>query len=156
LKVPTVSPSDLPDDVHEVRRTRAGQLYVDAEVLPDLSVVREHARRLDALVITGTTAQPRFLGRAGVEWTLEFSYRDQPFLIYTNYHEGLSRYGAVGPGCPEPLLREVVAHFESLQPPYGKWVPPPPLGGRRLLLLLLFALAVTVPLTVFLVLFRRP
>jgi hypothetical protein len=54
------------------------------------------------------------------------------------------------------LLREVVAHFEGCRPPLACWVPPPPLGGRRLLLLFLIALAVAVPLAVFLVLFRKP
>ena len=48
-----------------------------------------------------------------------------------------------------------MAHFEGCWPPLASWVPPPALGGRRLLLFLI-ALAVAVPLAVFLVLFRKP
>jgi hypothetical protein len=147
-----MSSADLP----EVRRTRTDRMYVEAEVLPDLTVVREHASRLAGLVVTKATQQPGFWGRAGVEWTLEFSYRNHPFSIHTNYHAGLSLYGAADPDCPELLLREVVAHFEDLRVLPPTWVPPPPLGGSRLLVLFLIALAVAVPLTVFLVLFRRP
>jgi len=134
---------------------KAGRL-LEAAALPDLPAVLEHARRLAGLAVTDTTYHAGIPGRVSGDWTLEFSYRGHRFDIHTNYHAGLTLYSASDPDCPEPLLREVVAHFEGCRPPLASWVPPPPLGGCRLLLVFLIALAVAVPLAVFLVLFRKP
>lgn len=67
----------------------------------------------------------------------------------------MSRYSSPDADCPELLFREVVAHFKAVRQSPPAYVPPPPLTGRRLLLMVLVALAVAVPLVVFLVFFRR-
>lgn len=131
-----------------VLRDGAGRPYSDADALPDLPQVLEHARRLEGLAATGTA-------RAAAGWTLTFTYRGHRFGIHTVYQAAQMLYSSPDPDCPGPLLREVVAHFEGMRLLPPTWVPPPPLGRRRLILLFLVALAVAVPLTVFLALFRK-
>ena len=150
-----MSSASPPDEVPAIGLDSNGRLHVEAACLPDLPQVLERARRLVGLAVTATAHQPG-TRRVSGHWTLGFSYRGRRFVIHTNYHAGLTVYSASDPDCPESLLREVVDHFEGSWPSGAAGVPPPPLGGRRLGLLFLLALAVAVPLTVFLVLFRKP
>lgn len=148
-----MSTADPPGEALEVLRDGAGRLYADADPLPELSRVLGHARSLEGLAVADTEDRPS--RRTGGEWTLTFTFHGHRFGIHTDYHAQVSRYSSPDPDCPEPLFREVVAHFEAvwLIPP--TWVPPPPLTVRRFLLLVLVALAVALPLAIFLVLFRR-
>lgn len=145
--------AEPPGAALEVLRDGAGWLYADADPLPELRQVVDHARGLEGLVVADSERRPS--RRTGGEWILTFTYQGHRFGIHTDYNAQVSRYSSPDADCPEPLFREVVAHFEGiwLLPPTR--VPPPPLTGRRLLLLVLVALAVAVPLVVFLVLFRR-
>src|SRR5262245_44464259 len=148
-----MSTADPPGEGLEVLRDGAGWLYADADPLPKLRRVVDHARSLEGLAVADSESRPSW--RTGGEWILTFTCQGHRFGIHTDYHAQVSRYSSPDPDCPEPLFRDVVAHFEGiwLLPP--AWVPPPPLTGRRLLLLILVALAIAVPLVVFLVLFRK-
>lgn len=150
-----MSTADPPDDAPHVRRDGAGRLYAQADELPDLPAVLAHAHLLADLHVTSTAEDAGVAGRAR-GWTLGFTCQGHAFAIRTDYHAGVTVYSAADPGCPEPLFRGVVAHFDGMGPAVPTWVPPPPLTGRRLLLLFLAALAVAAPLVVFLVLFRKP
>lgn len=143
-----MSTPDRPDEVVEFQRDGAGRQYLEAEVLPELSTVLSHAGRLPGLTVTDTT-------QSSGEWILTFTYQGHRFGIHTVYDADVSLYSTPDPDCPEALLREVVVHLEGSRVPRTPWVPPPPLDGRRLLWLFLVALAVAVPLVVFLVLFRK-
>jgi hypothetical protein len=140
--------AEPPADAPEVRPDSGGRMHVEGEHLSDLPQVLEQARGLEGLVVTGTA-------QGSGHWTLECTFRGHRFDIHTNYHAGLTVYSACDPDCPELLLREIVDYFECSRPPLPPWQPPPPLDGRRLLLLFLVALAVAVPLVVFLVLLRK-
>jgi len=146
--------AELPSEAFAVLRDGAGRLYADAEPLPDLPQVLEHARRLASLTVSATSNQPS--RRSGGAWTLTFIYRDRQFGIQTDYHAALTLYTSADADCPEPLLREVIAHFEGLRLLPSTWVPPPPLTGHRLLILVLVALVLAIPFVVFLVLLRKP
>lgn len=147
----TVEP---PGEALDALRDGAGRLYADADPLPELRQVVDHARGLEGLAVADPDSRPS--RRTGGEWILTFTYQGHQFGIHTDYHAQVSRYSSHDADCPETLFRQVIAHFEGVRLLLPAWVPPPPLTGRRLLLLLvLVALALAVPLVAFLVLFRR-
>lgn len=149
-----MSTADPPGESLEVLRDGAGWLYADAAPLPDLPEVVEHARGLEGLAVADSDSRPS--RRTGGEWTLPFTHQGHRFGIHTDHHAQVSRYSSPDADCPEPLFREVVAHFEGIWLLSSAQVPPSPLTGRRLFLLVLVALAIAAPLVVFLVLFRKP
>src|SRR5262245_55160418 len=120
-----MSTADPPGEALEILRDKAGRLYADADPLPGLPQVLGHARGLPGLVVADTTHRPS--RRTGGEWTLTFAYRGHRFGIHTDYFADVTLYSSPDADCPEPLLREVVAHFEGLRLVHPTWVPPPPL-----------------------------
>jgi hypothetical protein len=148
-----MSSVDPPGGTLEILRDGAGRLYAEADPLPNLPRVLDHARGLAGLAVADATDRPSRHG--GGEWLLTFTYQGHRFGIHTTYSAGVSLYSSPDAACPEPLFRAVVAHFEGLRALRPTWVPPPALTGRRLMLLVLIALAVAAPLAVFLVLSRQ-